>query len=102
MPSSASSAFASLIGPDAELILGHMANEQTSRQFVSADEIAAQLGVKAAAVRRWARRGSIPKLVLPGGRYVFDPSAVIAVLRERSATGAGSNVPDGSFDAGRH
>jgi predicted site-specific integrase-resolvase len=43
--------------------------------------MAERLGVKASAVRRWARRGDIPKLVLPSGRFVFAPEAVIASLQ---------------------
>jgi len=55
--------------------------ERFSIRFVSAAELAERLGVKASAVRRWARRGDIPRLVLPNGRFVFDPDAVIVALR---------------------
>ena len=66
-----------------------MSNERSSIQFVNATEMAGQLGVKASAVRRWARRGDIPKLVLPNGRFVFDPAAVVASLRAHQAGGDG-------------
>jgi predicted site-specific integrase-resolvase len=59
-----------------------MSEERSSIQFVSAAEMAERLGVKASSVRRWARRGDIPKLVLPSGRFVFDPDAVIATLQD--------------------
>ena len=49
--------------------------------------MADRLGVRASAVRRWAHRGDIPKLVLPSGRFVFDPMAVIASLRRRQDGG---------------
>jgi len=58
-----------------------MNDERSSIRFVTAAEMAEQLGVKVSAVRRWARRGDIPKLVLPSGRFVFDPEAVIAALQ---------------------
>jgi predicted site-specific integrase-resolvase len=58
-----------------------MNDERSPIQFVTAAEMAERLGVKASAVRRWARRGDIPKLVLPSGRFVFDPEAVIAALQ---------------------
>jgi len=54
----------------------------TFPQFLNASEMGDLLGVRAANVRRWARLGQIPKLVLPGGRFVFDPEAVIATLRK--------------------
>lgn len=60
-----------------------MSDERSSLHFVTATEMAARLGVRASAVRRWARRGDIPRLVLPSGRFVFDPQAVIAALQDR-------------------
>jgi predicted site-specific integrase-resolvase len=56
--------------------------------FISAAAMADRLGVRVGAVRRWARRGDIPKLVLPSGRFVFDPTAVIAALQRRQDGGA--------------
>jgi len=67
-----------------------MSGEEVPTQFVTAELMAETLGVKTASVRRWARRGSIPKLILPGGRYAFDPVAVITALRKGSASGGES------------
>jgi excisionase family DNA binding protein len=64
-----------------------MKDERSSIQFVPPTEMAERLGVKASAVRRWTRRGDIPKLVLPGGRFVFDPDAVIAALQSNQDGG---------------
>ena len=58
-----------------------MNQERSSIHFVTAADMAERLGVKASAVRRWARRGDIPMLSLPNGRFVFDPEAVIATLQ---------------------
>ena len=64
-----------------------MSEERSSIQFVSAAEMADLLGVRAAAVRRWARRGAIPRLALPSGRFAFDPDAVIAALQDNQDGG---------------
>ena len=53
-------------------------------EFVSAAEMGDRLGVRSGTVRRWARLGLVPKLVLPNGRFVFDPRAVVAALQERA------------------
>ena len=66
-----------------------MSSERSTPRFVTATEMAGRLGVRAASVRRWARRGEIPKLVLPSGRFVFDPVAVIASLRAGQGGGNG-------------
>jgi len=50
-------------------------------KFINAGEIGDLLGVKAEHVRRWARQGKIPKLILPNGKFVFDPNAVIDELK---------------------
>ena len=60
-----------------------MKNYITSPRFVNASEMGDLLGVRAVIVRRWARLGHIPKLVLPNARFVFDPEAVIAALRKQ-------------------
>jgi predicted site-specific integrase-resolvase len=64
-----------------------MISNETLPHFVTATEMAERLGVRASAVRRWARRGAIPKLVLPNGRFVFDPAAVIAAMQSRQNGG---------------
>ena len=61
--------------------------------LVNAYELAEILRVRAATVRRWAREGSIPKLVLPGGRFVFEPTAVMDALR--------SSEPEESREIGK-
>lgn len=50
-------------------------------KFVNAGMMAELLSVKTRQIRRWAREGKIPKLTLPGGRFVFDPKAVIEEMR---------------------
>ena len=47
------------------------------------------LGVKARQVRRWAHEGKIPKLILPGGRFVFNPKTVIEALDRLAKEKAG-------------
>ena len=61
----------------------NMKNEIATPQFINAAEMGDILGVRPANVRRWARDGLIPKLVLPGGRFAFDPKAVIAALHKQ-------------------
>ena len=53
-------------------------------KFVDATTMGDLRGVKAKHVRTWARRGKIPKLILPSGRFVFDPHAVIEALRKQT------------------
>ena len=50
-------------------------------KFVDAGAMGDLLGVKAKYVRIWARQNKIPKLVLPNGRFVFNPNAVIEALK---------------------
>jgi predicted site-specific integrase-resolvase len=53
-------------------------------KFVRPDEMADLIGVKSKQMVRWARLNYIPKLVLPNGRFVFNPEAVIQALRIQS------------------
>ena len=55
---------------------------ESQTRFVTPAEMGDLIGAGAASIRRWARQGLIPKLVLPSGRFVFDPEAVIAALRK--------------------
>lgn len=55
--------------------------------FVRTNIMAGLLGVKVRNVRQWARQGRIPKLVLPSGRFVFDPQAVVEALRRPASQG---------------
>jgi predicted site-specific integrase-resolvase len=64
-------------------------DNQTLFKFVSAKDMADLLGVKARNVRRWARDGRIPKLVLPSGRFVFNPEAVVRALQVRNEAAEG-------------
>ena len=50
-------------------------------KFVDAGAMGDILGVKAKYVRIWARQDKIPKLVLPNGRFAFNPNAVIEALK---------------------
>ena len=56
-------------------------DNQNPIKFVNAGTMAELLGVKARQIRRWASEGKIPKLTLPGGRFVFDPKAVIETMQ---------------------
>jgi len=62
-------------------------DNQTLFKFVTAKDMADLLGVKARNVRRWAREERIPKLVLPSGRFVFNPEVVVRALQVRNKAG---------------
>ena len=66
------------------LIMVYMNRKITKTQFVNASEMADILSVTAECIRRWARRGLIPRLDLPSGRYAFDPGAVITHLQTQA------------------
>ena len=53
--------------------------------FLTAEQLAASLGVKPNTVRAWGRRGLIPRVKVSHKvvRYVFDD--VVAVLKRRAA-----------------
>jgi len=74
-------------------------NKEIPLGFVSAVGLADLLGVKTRHVRLWARKGKIPKLVLPNGRFVFDSREVIEFLRagERLSV-KGASGPGGDSD----
>jgi excisionase family DNA binding protein len=64
-------------------------DNDTPIKFVKAGAMADLLGVKARQVRRWAHEGKIPKLILPGGRFVFNPKTVIEALDRLAKEKAG-------------
>lgn len=53
------------------------------KKFVDAGAMGDLLGVKAKHIRIWARQSKIPKLVLPSGKFAFDPNAVIEALKAK-------------------
>lgn len=53
--------------------------------YLNANQLAARLGVTSQTVRGWARRGLIPSLRVSTRPVLFDPAAVDAALRQRSA-----------------
>ena len=59
-----------------------MSNENTKHHYLNAGEIGDVLGVRATTICRVAKQGHIPKLILPNGRFLFDPDAVIDALRK--------------------
>jgi len=63
--------------------------ENENIQFVNSIELGDMLGVKAKQVRKWARQGDIPKLVLPSGRFVFDPREVVEKMKASNQAGDG-------------
>jgi len=69
-----------------------MANEYQIR-FVDAAAMADMLDVKAKSVRIWAKQGKIPKIILPNGRFAFNPQAVFETLskQETIALNKGDN-----------
>ena len=54
--------------------------DNVNLKYVSPGEMADMIGVKSRQLIRWAREKYIPKLVLPNGRFVFNPDAVIEAL----------------------
>ena len=61
-----------------------MDTETRELALVSARRIGRALGVSAGTIRSWARRGWIPYLTLPSGRFVFDPDQVMESIRRGS------------------
>jgi excisionase family DNA binding protein len=54
-------------------------------RLLTAREVADHLGVSAETVLRWARRGELPAVRLPGGAIRFRTDALEAWLHEREA-----------------
>lgn len=57
-----------------------MANE-----LLTPEQAGAAAGVTAETVRRWAKKGLVPHVVLPSGQIRFRPDHLDAFLRERTA-----------------
>lgn len=55
--------------------------------YLSDVQVAARLGIPAPQLRRWAKRGTIPGLILPDGSVLFDPAELMAWLQSRSRHG---------------
>ena len=62
--------------------------ETNCQAVVDATELGRILGYSSETVRAWARRGKIPKLVLPNGRFMFEPEAVIGAMRDTGVAGS--------------
>lgn len=60
-----------------------MRPNRTRREYLTADEVAAILGVSAQSVRRWAKKGELPAIRI-GKLWRFDP-AVIREVRKKGA-----------------
>lgn len=61
-------------------------------------QVSDRLDVTPAQVRRWAKRGIIPCIVLPDGSFLFDPADVAAwvqSLRRGPTTDAAGTLPNG-------
>lgn len=68
-----------------------------SARLITARELAGRLGVSSETVLRWARRGDIPAIKLPGGGIRFDENEVERWLEERATPSQGaSNHPGGT------
>ena len=52
-------------------------------QYVKAGDIGDMFDVSSTVVIRWAKRGEIPAIKLPSGRYCFDPKAVTDALKNK-------------------
>jgi excisionase family DNA binding protein len=58
--------------------------------------LAEQLGVSPETVLRWARRGELPSIHLPGGAVRFREQEIERWLEERATSGRGSaSHPEG-------
>jgi len=52
-------------------------------QYLKASDIGDMFDVASTVVIRWAKRGEIPAIKLPSGRYCFDPKAVTDALKNK-------------------
>ena len=48
--------------------------------------VAVLFGVHPDSIRRWARAGKIPAVVLPSGRFLFDAEKVLGMVKSVGAT----------------
>ncbi|HEW78609.1 MAG TPA: excisionase [Phycisphaerales bacterium] len=65
-----------------------MKDDSQKSQYVNAATIGDLFGVNSSTIRRWARDGQIPKVILPSGRFVFNPKAVLLALKKRGVNHA--------------
>ena len=66
-------------------------------ELLSASQAAKLLpSTTASTVSRWARRGEIPSVLLPGGRRFFRRSDIEALLVPIPAIGSAASADDGS------
>jgi excisionase family DNA binding protein len=59
----------------------------TFEKLLDSKEVAKILGMSKATVQRWAARGWLPSIKLPGGRgrFKFDPSDIETFLKRRTS-----------------
>jgi excisionase family DNA binding protein len=54
-------------------------------ELLTAQEVAERLSVHVESVRRWTRRGELPAVRLPSGRYKYRADDVDAMIRGDAA-----------------
>jgi excisionase family DNA binding protein len=59
--------------------------------LLTAREVADALGVSVETVLRWARKGTLPAIKLPGGAVRFREDAIEAWLAERATPSRGAS-----------
>ena len=65
-------------------------------RLLTAREIAQRLGVSAETVLRWARRGEVPFIRLPGGAIRFREDEIEEWLEERATPSRGASTTPAS------
>ena len=59
-------------------------------ELLTPAEVGERLGVSDETIRRWAKSGALPSILLPSGRYVFRPDDIAAILVPRPGHSAAS------------
>ena len=67
-------------------------DHKPEKSWVTSGEVARELNMTDAAIRRWAREGLLESIKTPGGQYRFRREAVLGLMKARSPKGARSKT----------
>jgi predicted site-specific integrase-resolvase len=66
--------------------------QNTPVNLVDTNTVADRFNVTAEAVRSWAKKGRIPCVILPNGRYAFDMNEVLSATSKNPVIRKGKPI----------
>ena len=81
------------VGPTVAAHKGRVRSARRPKDWMTSGEVARELSMTDAAIRRWAREGLIEAMKTPGGQYRFRREALARLTQAAHPNGSASSVP---------